>query len=174
MPKKYNSAVLFVKINIKDYNIQDTASKVTVVNNIGHSMWEAIRMTINDKEITTSGGLYPYKAYISNCLTYDNWVKDSQLNAQGWYGDSANHMEAENGNDGFDLRNNLFREDFDANNNYRKDGASFFTRLHHDLITCESGLPPVMKTFKQLNVKYHCAVDLLFDWFRNAICVWCT
>jgi len=111
-------------------------------------MWEAVRLTINDKDITTSGGLYPYKAYISNALTYDTWVKDCQLSAQGWYSDSDSHMEAVSGNDGFKLRCNLFREDFEANNAYRKEGACFFTRLHHDLITCESGLPPGMRIIK--------------------------
>jgi len=105
-------------------------------------MWEAVRLTINDKEITTSGGLYPYKAYVSNLLTYDSFVKDCQLSAQGWYTDSAIQMEAGSGNDGFDQRNHLFRENFESNQPYRSDGASFFTRLHHDLITCESGLPP--------------------------------
>jgi len=105
-------------------------------------MWEAVRLTINDKDITTSGGLYPYKAFISNALTYDTWVKNHQLSAQGWYSDTAAHVEAETNNVGFEIRNNLLRDNFDSSQPYRKDGANFFTRIHHDLITCESGLPP--------------------------------
>jgi len=115
-------------------------------------MWEAVRLTINDVPVTQSGGLYPYKAYISTLLSYDPWVKGCQLSCQGWYSDSSGHMDAAD-NDGFSQRCALFREDFNLSNKYRSDGAQFFTRLHHDLITCESGLPPG-KQIKHLNIEY--------------------
>lgn len=140
-----------IQILKSDGNLPDTAKKVACVNNVGHSMWEAVRLNINDKDITISGGLYPYKAYISNTLTYDSWVKSHQLSCQGYYSDTSSHMEAEVGNDGFTQRNNLFRQNFESGQPYRKDGANFFTRIHHDLITCESGLPPGTKVKLELD-----------------------
>lgn len=141
---KIQDAILEVRIVIqkKNGNLPDTNKNVSVVNNIGHSMWQAVRLTINDTEITTTGGLYPYKAYISNLLTYDTFVKAHQLSQQGWYTDTAGHMEPSDENDGFSQRSNLFRDDFDNTKPYRSEGAQFFTRLNHDLIACESGLPP--------------------------------
>lgn len=121
------------------------------VNNVGHSMWDAVRLTINDRDITQNGGLYPYKSYISNVLSYDTWVKNCQLTTSGWYQDSSTHMEGEEGNDGFKQRNLLFREDFDETKPYRKDGATFYTRINHDLISCESGLPPSTKVKLELD-----------------------
>lgn len=113
-------------------------------------MWESIRLIINDKNITKSPGLYPYKAYISNVLTYDPWVKACQLQTQGWVSDTANHMET-TGNTGFLQRNLLFREDFDKTKPYRAEGAQFITRIHHDLISCTTGLPPGSKFVFELD-----------------------
>jgi len=113
-------------------------------------MWEAVRLTINDKDITKSPGLYPYKAYISNLLTYDTWVKAEQLTVQGWYTDTAGHPLV-TGNSGFSLRNLLFRDNFDKTKPYRADGACFITRLHHDLISATTGLPPGTKISIELD-----------------------
>lgn len=150
---KIQDAILEVRIVITkaDGNIPDTAKKVAPINNVGHSMWESVRLNINDKDISGTGGLYPYKAYISNGLTYDTWVKANQLQIQGWFSDTSTHMEAETGNNGFEQRCKYFKEDFDITKPYRKDGASFITRLHHDLINCESGLPPGTKVILDLD-----------------------
>ena len=131
----------------------DTNKIVAPINNFGHSMWSSVRLTINDHDITTSPGLYPYKAYISNLLTYDTWVKSNQLNIQGWATDTANHMDAEN-NEGHKQRNLMFRKDFDKNGVYRPDGCVVITRLHHDLISCTSGLPPGVKIKFELVIHY--------------------
>lgn len=142
--------LLEVRISITKANgeVPDTAKNVAVINNIGHSMWEAVRLYINDDKITSSGGLYPYKAYISDVLSYDGWVQTNQLSQQGWYGDTSGHMDGENGNLGFLQRSAIFRKDFEANGVYRKSGATFFTRLHHELVACTTGLPPGTK-FKE-------------------------
>lgn len=120
--------------------------KVAPINNVGHSMWSDVKLIVNEKDITASPGLYPYKSYISNLLSYDTFVKSYQLSVQGWVTDLGGHMEANNDdNSGFTSRSSLFRVDFDGNKPYREDGAVFITRLHHDLINCESGLPPSLE-----------------------------
>jgi len=139
-----------VLITKSDGKLPDTAKQVAPINNIGHSMWEAVRLIINDKEITKAPGLYPFKAYISNVLTYDTWVKAEQLSVQGYYTDTAGRMLV-TGNTGFAQRNALFRDNYDKSKSYRADGACFITRLHHDLISATTGLPPGTKVSIELD-----------------------
>jgi len=48
--------------------------------------------------ITQSPSNYPYKAYITNCLSYSTVIKLSQLKAEGWYDDTPHHMGCDIGN----------------------------------------------------------------------------
>jgi hypothetical protein len=64
---------------LKEDNLLPEPSKVVgVVNNVLHSAFESVRLTINDTLISTSAKYYPYKAYINTVLTYPNSVKDAQ------------------------------------------------------------------------------------------------
>ena len=135
-----------VKIVKADGSLPDTSKVVAPVNNILHSLFESVRLTINDVPITVSPNNYPYKAYITNCLTYGPAVKSAQLICQGWYADLADHMGPISGtNTGFSQRNQLLRQKFKDNNPYRPTGTTLFGRLMHDLIACETGLPPDTK-----------------------------
>ncbi len=116
------------------------------MNNILHSLFESVRLTINDVPITVAPNNYPYKAYITNCLTYGPAVKNAQLSCQGWYADLGGHMGPTAGtNTGFTQRNQLFRVNHKDGNPYRPSGVTLFGRLMHDLIACETGLPPNTK-----------------------------
>ncbi len=127
-------------------SLPDANKTVAPVNNILHSLFESVRLTINDVPITVSPNNYPYKAYITNCLTYGPSVKSAQLSCQGWYSDLGNHMGPISGtNTGFTERNQLFRENYKDGAPYRRSGSTFFGRLMHDLIACETGLPPNTK-----------------------------
>ena len=48
-------------------------------------------------------------------------------------------------NSGFTQRANLFRKNFDPKAEFRPEGTTFFGRLHHDLISTETPLPPGSK-----------------------------
>ncbi len=127
-------------------SLPDSNKYVAPVNNILHSLFESVRLTINDVPITVAPSNYPYKAYITNCLTYGPSVKNAQLSCQGWYSDLGLHMGPVPGtNTGYTERNQLFREKYQENGPYRRSGATFFGRLMHDLIACETGLPPNTK-----------------------------
>ncbi len=127
-------------------SLPDSTKIVAPVNNILHSLFESVRLTINDVPITVSPSNYPYKAYITNCLTYGPSVKSAQLTCQGWYSDMGNHMGPVPGtNAGFTERNQLFREKYKDGAPYRASGVTLFGRLMHDLIACETGLPPNTK-----------------------------
>ena len=152
---RYDAANVYL---IQDTNLEVTVSivkndgtlpvigaNVSVVNNFLHSMFESVRLTINDMPISVSPNNYPYKAYIANCLTYSSFVKSAQLSCQGWYSDTATHMGAGDSNIGWSERANLFREDYDTNKNFKSNGTTLFGRLLHDLVACETGLPPNTK-----------------------------
>ena len=75
-----------VTINItkSDGSLPANGTNIGPINNILHSLFESVRLTINDMPISVSPNNYPYKAYISNCLTYSTVVKSAQLACQGW------------------------------------------------------------------------------------------
>ncbi len=135
-----------VKITKSDgVSVPNVNNLVGPVNNVLHSLFESVRLTINDVPISVSPGNYPYKAYITNCLTYPTNVKSSHLQMQGWFSDLSAHMEPSLSNTGFSERSQLFREKYNSRNEYRASGTTFFGRLMHDLVACETGLPPQTK-----------------------------
>ena len=106
---------------------------VAPVNNILHSLFESVRLTVNDIPISKSPNNYGYKAYINNALTYSQIVKDTQLSQQGWFSDLSSQMETSTNNTGFLQRNWMFRKNFKQTNAYRPEGATFIGRLLYDL-----------------------------------------
>jgi len=151
----YNIQDTNIEINLritkKDGSLPAKTDKVGPINNLLHSMWESIRLVINDVPITVSPSNYPYKSYISNCLTYNNLVKAAQLSTQGWYSDLSGHFGPEATNSGWVERMNLFRVKYSEDGEYRKNGITLFGRLLHDLVSCESGLPPMTKVKIELD-----------------------
>ena len=131
-----------VSILKNDGTLPTTGTQIGVANNVIHSLFESVRLTINDMPITVSPNNYPYKAYISNCLTYSASVKASQLACQGWYTDLASHMDPVANNTGWSERFNLFKKDYDPRGEFRSNGTTFCGRLLHDLVACETGVPP--------------------------------
>jgi hypothetical protein len=134
-----------VSITKNDGLLPDAGVMVSIANNFLHSMFESVRLTINDIPISVSPNNYPYKAYIANCLTYSSFVKAAQLSCQGWYTDSSGHMQPGEGNLGWTERGNLFKEGNDASAAFKPNGTTLFGRLLHDLVACETGLPPNTK-----------------------------
>jgi len=145
----------YVEVNvsiIKGVNdLPSTDKTVGTVNNLLHSLFESVRIIVNDAHISIAPGNYPYKAYIANCLTYPPSVKTSQLICQGWVTDTAPHMGPTIANSGFEARSLMFRTNYDSTKPYRKEGVTLFGRLMHDLVTCETGLPPNTKVKIQLD-----------------------
>jgi hypothetical protein len=114
-----------------------------------------VRLTINDLPITSSPNCYGYKAYITDVLTYSTQVKAAQLATQGFYPDLSEHMGAVDDNSGFNDRMCLFRKNYDENGVYKSDGTTLFGRLMHDLVSCQTGLPPNTKVKFELDRADH-------------------
>ena len=56
-----------------------TLGKVGVINNLGHSLWEQIVLTINDTKVMESSNNYAYKAMLETLLSYDDADEKSVL-----------------------------------------------------------------------------------------------
>jgi hypothetical protein len=133
-----------------DGSLPNQSTKVAPVNNMLHSLFEGITVTINDMPITASKIGYPYKAYISNCLSYNNAIKATHLATQGWYSDTGSFL-GDDTNSGFESRCIQFHENYDLEKPYRRTGVTLFGRLLHDLVSCETGLPPQTKVKIELD-----------------------
>jgi hypothetical protein len=151
--EKYEAANIYL---IQDTNLQVTITikkadgtlptkPVAPVNNFLHSLFHTIRLTINDVQLNVTPGLYHYKAYLSNCLTYGGSEKATHLECQGWHTDSAGQMGPVNANEGWKDRMQNFRVNYSPSQPYRSTGYTVFGRLMHDLVSCETGLPPGTK-----------------------------
>jgi len=140
-----------IKITKADGNLPDALKTVAPCNNILHSLFEAVRVKINDDLVAKNPSYYPYKAYITNCLTYGTQYKASQLSCEGYYQDYFPHMEPEDNSTGFEERNLLFRKGHISTAEYDPKGARFFGRLHLDLSSSTTGLPPGTKVCIELD-----------------------
>ena len=56
-----------------------TLKKVCVINNLGHSLWEQIVLTINDTKVIESSNNCTYKAMQETLLSYDDADEKSVL-----------------------------------------------------------------------------------------------
>lgn len=70
--------------------------KVSVVNNVLHSLWSQVDTFLNQQLVSSSTNNYPYKAYLDNLLMHDTNVKGSRLQNQGFYKDIGGAMDATN------------------------------------------------------------------------------
>ena len=64
--------------------------KVGVINNLGHSLWEQIVLTINDTKVTESSNNYAYKAMLETLLSYDDADEKSVLRSSCFKKDHGN------------------------------------------------------------------------------------
>lgn len=69
-------------------------SSVTPVNNILHSLFTEIDVTLNGKIISPGTDTYPYKAYLEKLLSYRPKTLETQMKACSlWEKDTAGHMD---------------------------------------------------------------------------------
>ena len=96
------------------------------INNIIHSMFKRVDLIMNEKLISSSGDNYPYRAYLTNLLSYKDDVKKSWLSClAGWHMDEAGRFS--------DARNSALRAKCLAK---FRDGRTcqLRDRLHLDMI----------------------------------------
>ena len=73
-----------------DADSAGTLEKVGVINNLGHSLWEQIVLTINDTKVMESSNSYAYKAMLETLLSYDDADEKSVLRLSCFKKDHGN------------------------------------------------------------------------------------
>ena len=70
-----------------------TLEKVGVINNLGHSLYEQVVLTINGTKVTDSSNNYAYKAMLETLLSYDDADEKSVLRLSCFKKDHGNITE---------------------------------------------------------------------------------
>ena len=118
--------------------------QVSTINNIFDSLWNSVKVEVNQTEITDpSSSWYPYKAYFEKLLSYSKSTKENVLNSKGFFQDTAGKFDdvgSQSGetiknseNQGFNARKKLF-----AGSKW----VYFNSNLHVDLTTIRKLIPP--------------------------------
>ena len=63
------------------------------IDNVMHSMWSGIDITMNGKLVTTTNQKYMYKSYFKTILNNSSSTKKYQLKTNGYFGDEGNKDE---------------------------------------------------------------------------------
>ena len=84
---------LYVKIR---YELEGKAKAdvVAPVNNLLHSMFSKVELTLQDKCVTSSSQYYAYKAYLEKLLGFGADAKKTYARAAGWIKDSADNLNS--------------------------------------------------------------------------------
>jgi hypothetical protein len=94
----FANSFLHIKAKIERANgtALDPADTVGPVNNLLHSLFSQVDVSLNGTLITNSTNTYPYRAYLENLLSYGPAAKTSQLTAELFYKDEAGKMDRPN------------------------------------------------------------------------------
>lgn len=106
---------LKLKIKItteKGEDIPSDNDKVGIINNFFHSLFSNVQVELNQRCISTQNNLHPFKAYITNLLSYGSDSKNTFLQNQCYFKDTDD-MSASELNDGFVARRKLISREFE-------------------------------------------------------------
>lgn len=94
----FANCYLHIKAKIERVNGAnlDAADTVGPVNNLLHSLFSQVDVSLNGTLITSSSNTYPYRAYLENLLSYGPAAKSSQLTTELFYKDEAGKMDKPN------------------------------------------------------------------------------
>lgn len=101
--------------------IENTDNHVSVIQGIGQTFVQQLKVSVGNSEVYDSGTLYPYKAYITNELSFPKNVKNHFLGSIGYRTDKEKNDAAD---EGFRKRCKIFQSG-------KK--AQFLSRLDFDL-----------------------------------------
>ncbi len=129
-----------ITLTKSDGSLPAASAEISPANNILHTLFSECRVYLEDHLVNESNENYAYKAFLIDILSYDSNAKYSFLQAQGFYQDAPNHMDASAGNAAFTLRKKLFRNT--SNSAYSLDEVTLVGKLHTDLRSCNAGIIP--------------------------------
>lgn len=68
-------------------------SYIAPINNIIHSIFSQVQIYLNGKEVENTNSNYAYKAYLANLLSFGKEAKNTYLQSEGFFKDTAGEME---------------------------------------------------------------------------------
>jgi hypothetical protein len=89
-----------------------------------HSVFSQVDLYMNDRLVTPSTNVYPYRAYLETLLSYGPAAKESHLTSALWYKDRSGFMDETKNNYGYMERSKFSSKSKDV---------SMMGRLHLDL-----------------------------------------
>ncbi|KAL3088378.1 hypothetical protein niasHT_028731 [Heterodera trifolii] len=107
--------------NDKWIAIEDTDTSVSAIQGIGQTFVQQLKVTVGNTEVYDSGNLYPFKAYITNELSFPINAKKNFLGSTGYY-HTVNQDDSTD--EGFKERCKIFKGG---------KNAQFLSRLDFDL-----------------------------------------
>ena len=100
------------------------SDQVSVINNILHSFFSQVEVSLNGKGISHNSPNYHFRCYLENLLNYSQQAKDTWLKSEGWYSDTKDRLDLVT-NAALGHRKELFKGDDKS--------ATFVSRLHTDI-----------------------------------------
>ena len=92
----------------KEWVFIEPADGVAPANNLLHSMFNSVQITLGNRLISDASQYYPYRAYLESLLKYSTRAQSSQLTSSGFYIDyGGKHNDAKE-NRGEQSRRKLF------------------------------------------------------------------
>jgi hypothetical protein len=94
---KLHLELVITKSDGTSHSFATDASKLygpAPVNNFLHSLFSQVDVYFNDKLVSTSNNLYPYRAYLETLLNHGNDSQDSHLTCMMYYPDEPGKMDS--------------------------------------------------------------------------------
>ena len=66
---------------------------IILIDNVLHSMWRGVDVTMNGEVVSTTSQKYMYKSYIETLLNSSHSTKEYQLKLSGYFGDDGGKDE---------------------------------------------------------------------------------
>ena len=126
------------------------ADKVSIVNYIGATLFSKIDVMLNDTQISSSTPNNAYRAILEALLTYDGPCLESQMQAAGFYKDTAGKMDAVDPSPTDDAETNTgLKERFDLIKESK--AVEFIARIHADIFS----QPKMLVNGVRMRLKFH-------------------
>ena len=82
-----------------DGNRINTADPIAPINNILHSLFQNVTLTVAGRNISDAASFYHVRAYLESLLGFTKNARDSQLSCAGWSIDTDLHLPHLTGTD---------------------------------------------------------------------------
>ncbi|CAF1074855.1 unnamed protein product, partial [Brachionus calyciflorus] len=124
---------------IVQFDLKDT---VSTVNNLLHSLFSQIDVTLNNTNLESTNNTYPYKAYITNLCNYGEDLKKSYLQSSLFYKDKNGKSTAQMENLNVDPYLDHNRGFFERREKFRRrDGSlELIGKPHLDILNTDKYL----------------------------------